>query len=301
MAILKIKDQNGEWQEIPAIKGKDGVSITDANIDDDNNLIITLSDGNVINAGYISLGNQSPAFMVNLTHTDDGIIADYTYDAIKTAIDSGTNVYARFPDPLWKLDGILFPLIEERNDVICFGAYVKSWDMEYLPESLPSFIWLCCNKDNEWHYDNNYLIDFPTFCEATDNKANKVKVWYEYEPTYTFKFDNVEGCKIIMLEDASNISFVFGNNQYYDGYASALSFKSGDTPTAIDYTGTGILNWVGTDCSIVDGKSIFQPSANTHYDIVFDFNGTQFVGVAIGYKSASINVPVPEDGNVVSE
>ena len=75
-------------------------------------------------------------------------------------------------------------------------------------------------------------------------------------------------------------------------YHSALSFNSGATPTAIDYTDSGILNWVGTDCTTADGLSIFQPSANTHYDIVFYFNGAQFIGLVNGFVPATGNEAV---------
>ena len=64
---------------------------------------------------------------------------------------------------------------------------------------------------------------------------------------------------------------------------SSLIFNSGETATSIDYTGTGILQWVGTDCATIDGYSIFQPSANTHYEILFSYNGTQFVGFVYGF------------------
>jgi hypothetical protein len=77
----------------------------------------------------------------------------------------------------------------------------------------------------------------------------------------------------IRADEASSISFTFGDGSYEYDYTSGLSFDSGETPTAIDYTDSGILNWVGTDCVTSNGLSIFQPSSNTHYDIVFYFNG----------------------------
>lgn len=98
---------------------------------------------------------------------------------------------------------------------------------------------------------------------------------------------------IMRLGELINLSFTFGNGEYADDYALELSFDSGATPTAIDYTDSGILNWVGTDCTTSDGLSIFQPSPNTHYDIVFYYNGNQFIGLVNGY--------VPASGNVVSE
>lgn len=86
--------------------------------------------------------------------------------------------------------------------------------------------------------------------------------------------------------ELTSISFTFGNGEYPQDYVSGLSFDSGATPTAIDYTDSGILNWVGTDCAMSDGLSIFQPSPNTHYDIVFYFNGTQFIGLVNGFVSS---------------
>lgn len=80
MAILKIRDKNGQMVEIPALKGDDGVGITKVeNIN--NNLIIALSDGNEINLGNIKGDKGDPATniiqsvngktgVVNLTASD---------------------------------------------------------------------------------------------------------------------------------------------------------------------------------------------------------------------------------------
>ena len=92
--------------------------------------------------------------------------------------------------------------------------------------------------------------------------------------------------------ELTTLSFTFGNGEYAQDYTSGLSFDSGETPTSIDYTDSGILNWVGTDCATSDGLSIFQPSANTHYDIVFYFNGTQFIGLVNGFVPATGNEAV---------
>ena len=108
---------------------------------------------------------------------------------------------------------------------------------------------------------------------------------------YGFEFSNTHNIEM-RLGEVNNVSFTFGNGEYSADYISGLSFDSGVAPTAIDYTGSGILNWVGTDCHAADGLSIFRPTANTHYDIVFYFNGTQFIGLVNGF--------VPASGNVVS-
>ena len=115
-----------------------------------------------------------------------------------------------------------------------------------------------------------------------EKKADKTTVEKSTETAYTFEFSATDN-KEVRLGEASSISFTFGNGEYSDTYTSGLSFDSGATPTAIDYTDSGILNWVGTDCTTTDGLSIFQPSPNTHYDIVFYFNGTQFIGLVNGF------------------
>lgn len=89
------------------------------------------------------------------------------------------------------------------------------------------------------------------------------------------------------------MGFNFSNGEYPEDYGLDLSFDSGATPTTISYSASGIINWVGVDCTTSDGLSIFQPSPNTHYDIVFYYNGNQFIGLVNGY--------VPASGNVVSE
>lgn len=99
--------------------------------------------------------------------------------------------------------------------------------------------------------------------------------------------------RIIRCGTLHAMSFNFSNGEYPEDYGLDLSFDSGATPTTISYSASGIINWVGTDCSTVDGLSIFQPSANTHYDIVFYYNGNQFIGLVNGF--------VPSSRNVVSE
>lgn len=91
----------------------------------------------------------------------------------------------------------------------------------------------------------------------------------------------------------TSIAFTYDDDEYSQAFISSLSFNSGATPTSLTYTASPILNWVGTDCTLMNGISLFIPSANTHYDILFYFNGTQFVGMVNGF--------VPATGNVVSE
>lgn len=123
---------------------------------------------------------------------------------------------------------------------------------------------------------------------AIVNKADKPTITTSTDTALSFEFSANTNTEI-RTSEVTSLSFTFGNGEYAEDYASGLSFDSGATPTAIDYTDSGILNWVGTDCVTSDGLSIFQPSANTHYDIVFYFNGVQFIGLVNGYVPAGGN------------
>lgn len=125
-----------------------------------------------------------------------------------------------------------------------------------------------------------------------ENKADKPNFIHWSETELSFEFaDNYN--KIYEADTMTNISFSFAEGEYPYDYKSGLAFYSGETPTAIDYTGSGILNWVGVDCATVDGLSIFQPSASKFYDIVFYYIAGRFIGLVNGF--------VPATGNVVSE
>lgn len=95
----------------------------------------------------------------------------------------------------------------------------------------------------------------------------------------------------LTADAVTSIQFNFPNGEYATDYTEGLSFKSGTTPTHISYAATGIIQWIGTDCFISDdNKSVFKPSANTHYDIVFYYNGGNYiVGLVNGYKVATGN------------
>ena len=126
------------------------------------------------------------------------------------------------------------------------------------------------------HIDISGKEDKPII--ITDNISKVVNFEFSSSHNKEYRFAEVE-----------SISFTFGDGEYPEEYICGFSFDSGATPTAIDYTDSGILNWQGTDCVTYDGLSIFQPSENTHYDVVVYFTGRQFVGLVHGY------VPTPQN------
>lgn len=148
------------------------------------------------------------------------------------------------------------------------------------------------HQDISQKVDKSEMVGVWTMLDDLDKgKADKTIIETFEATSFSFYFSLTYNGEM-RLAEVSSISFTFGNGEYAADYISGLSFDSGDTATAIDYTDSGILNWVGTDCTNVDGLSIFQPSANTHYDIVFYFNGTQFIGLVNGFVPATGNEAV---------
>ena len=80
------------------------------------------------------------------------------------------------------------------------------------------------------------------------------------------------------------------DGEYPEDYCASLSFNSGQVPTTISYPMGGIINWVGTDCVLYDGISIFRPAANTHYEVVMYYNGIQCIGMVNGFVPSTQEV-----------
>lgn len=132
---------------------------------------------------------------------------------------------------------------------------------------------------------------YPTVKAVVDYAQEKTTI--EEHPPENFPFTIGENNKEYRLtaEALTSLVISFPNGEYDTDYMEGLTFKSGTTPTHISYAATGIIQWIGTDCFISDdNKSIFKPSANTHYDIVFYYNGGNYiVGLVNGYKVSTAN------------
>lgn len=87
------------------------------------------------------------------------------------------------------------------------------------------------------------------------------------------------------------ITISLSTDGYPNNYISSLVFTTAaNSNITMAYTGTGALQWVGTDCSVEDNYSIFTPKPSKTYDIVFYFNGTKFIGLVNGYENISVNI-----------
>jgi hypothetical protein len=160
------------------------------------------------------------------------------------------------------------------------------------------FIQIDCHPYNGWsgyityvvkkNEINNLETQIGDINTTLENKSDKPQVIIWNDSILPFEFSTSNNVTVYANE-LTTLSITFGDGVYDSIYMADLSFDSGATPTSIDYTDSGILNWVGTDCATSDGLSIFQPSANTHYDIVFYFNGAQFIGLVNGF--------IPSTGN----
>lgn len=129
--------------------------------------------------------------------------------------------------------------------------------------------------------------------ELYETKANRTMINNDSSAVFEFEFGYFDNTETRICETKLEaLSFIFADGVYGEDYTSGISFDSGETPTSIDYTDSGILNWIGTDCVTSNGLSIFQPSPNTHYDIVFYFNGSQIIGLVNGFAPATGNEAV---------
>ena len=107
--------------------------------------------------------------------------------------------------------------------------------------------------------------------------------------TFTFKVNQMHNGEYRCAIPLVSLALEFDNEVYPEEYISALSFDCGEWLTEVSYPATSIINWVGTDCVTSGGYSVFQPSSGTHYDIVFYFNGAQFIALVNGFVPATGN------------
>lgn len=189
---------------------------------------------------------------------------------------------------LQALDALEAAVAEEKE--VCFTAH----------EQLTQEINLKANTQDV--YTKEYIDS------ALDGKSDKADV--EAMETKVQELSNIKEDAAVILTDSiqESISFNvldmhnkeyrcllpltalaldFTDDVYPENYISAISFDSPEVPTEVGYPDSTVINWVGTDCIVYDGKSLFQPSSNTHYEVVLYFNGVQFIGIVNGFVPAA--------------
>ncbi len=143
------------------------------------------------------------------------------------------------------------------------------------------------------HTDNNYTNADKTYVGQIPNKANKAHIYsipsYVTSDELTLSDWNNYICHYSLA--MVSFSIYIPNGTYPEDYVMEFCFNSGATPTEISYSANGIINWVGTDCTLEtvgnNKYSVFTPSANTRYDVLVYFNGKTFVGLVNGFEEAT--------------
>ena len=131
--------------------------------------------------------------------------------------------------------------------------------------------------------------------DVSNNYSRIPEVVFDISETYTMDLSTSDNHIIYannaagMLNPLSTLNLKFSTGSYSYTYTSEIIFTSGETATQIVYPNTGIINWIGTDCALSDGKSVFIPSPNTRYDVIISFDGKQLVGYVCGYTPATVN------------
>ena len=154
-------------------------------------------------------------------------------------------------------------------------------------------------QDYEWI--ETYLTNGVQFAirALTDVENNEIHVnEYSKKPTvYILEEDTDIYC--IDLYSRDNTIYAYKGalpelhfnlrGSFSPDYTFSTNFTSGARPTEVSYE-AGVINWVGTDCALKDGMSIFSPVANKRYNIVIYFDGITFVGCVNGFTPATVGV-----------
>lgn len=91
------------------------------------------------------------------------------------------------------------------------------------------------------------------------------------------------------LDNTYTIYFDTDTGAFSNTYTAGFVFKTGATAPVCSYANTNIIQWVGTDCSIEDGFSLFIPQPNKKYNIIITYDGEYFEGLVCGFEIATRN------------
>ena len=154
-------------------------------------------------------------------------------------------------------------------------------------------------QDYDWI--ESYLTNGVQFAirALTDVENNEIHVnEYSKKPTVYILEEDTDICCIDLYSRDNTIYAYKGalpelhfnlRGSFSPDYTFSTNFTSGARPTEVSYE-AGVINWVGTDCALKDGMSIFSPVANKRYNIVIYFDGITFVGCVNGFTPATVGV-----------
>ena len=230
-----------------------------------------------ITKGYLFVANNDePGGIAPYNYTQIFI----TYGGIKKRNGTQADMISPFVWEEWEdyssNDGSVEIMSQEEfNDLLNSGANWEAFEGK-ATEALTMAVYDGAIKANA-----NHILTL------RDEKANKATISTSSDTEFVFDLADNHNKEIRLTAVLSSISFNIPA-ELNDNYISSLSFSTGDTELPINYPSGGVINWVGTDCSISDGISNFIPSPNMHYDIVFYYNGSSVVGMVNGFVPAEV-------------
>lgn len=121
--------------------------------------------------------------------------------------------------------------------------------------------------------------------EKLSGKQDKTTTTSKTDINVSFDLKDKNNCfDTYVSAEATNVSISISDGEYPLDYTSSLSFKTANTAPQTSYTAnSNTLMWVGSECTVSGSSSVFAPISNKIYDIVFYFNGINFIGLVNGY------------------
>lgn len=127
MSVMRIKDAQGNWQEVAALHGLPGTSVSITSIsqstEDDGYSVVTFSDGKTLRVkngskGSAGEGGAGGILWVDCTPSEDGtsFTADKTFEDVGMAVAQNKQVIARV------FGGIFVPLVMIEEGIALFSA-----------------------------------------------------------------------------------------------------------------------------------------------------------------------------------
>ena len=198
-----------------------------------------------------------------------------TFEKIREAYDQGRTVYILYDEKeVVPLDSIESGTIMFSNTFHAFHVY-NSGGCKYYAD------WLGRGLEDLF----NEKTDKTTI--SFDDSTTIVEYDLIAKNNIEDRFLTDDGVSVISINVPSDMP------KDYE-HTSSLSFNTANTDIRVDYPGLGIINWLGSECSLIEGSSIFAPEPNKHYDIVFYFNGQHFVGLVNGFTPSTVMQEVTE-------